>query len=342
MPRWIVYLTIAWKASIERAHSPCKNACMQWDDLRFFLAAVRGGSLAAASRELAVDYTTVGRRLRALQRELGSTLLQRTPQGLSLTTAGDSIKSMCERIETGILEIQRQVAGKDRAAAGLVRITATETFAARFVIPAVRQLRIHYPEVEVEMLPDYRRLDVVRRQADIALRNVRPQEPGLICRRLAKFGFALYASIEYLKRHRTPQRGKGLLGQDLVVWTYMLPAGPSQFMGESIEGARIAFRSNSTNSLFHAALEGFGIATLPCYLADPEPQLLRIWPEVPPAMYSLWLIYHEDLRRAARVKLVADAIAAAFARERRLLRGDSHHPRVSGVSASRLKSPSKY
>jgi DNA-binding transcriptional LysR family regulator len=108
----------------------------------------------------------------------------------------------------------------------------------------------------------------------------------------------------------------------------MLPAGPSQFMGESIEGARIAFRSNSTNSLFHAAVQGFGIATLPCYLADQEPQLIRIWPDVPPVMYSLWLIYHEDLRRAARIRMVADAIAAVFHRERRLLRGDSQRQTV--------------
>jgi DNA-binding transcriptional LysR family regulator len=299
-----------------------KMQIMDWDDLRFFLAAVRGGSLARAAQELGVNHTTVGRRLDALQRQLGTVLLQQTPDGLALTLAGESIKAMCERIEADTIEVERRAAGKDRAAAGLVRITSTETFAARFVIPATQQLRRRHPEIEIEVIPDYRRLDLVRRQADIALRNVKPEEPGLIARRVAKFGFAQYASDDYLKRHPKPRRGEGLSGHDLIVWAYMRPSR-SQFMGESTDGARIAFRSNSTNALVWAAICGFGIASLPCYLADPEPRLLRIWPDVPPLMDSLWLIYHEDLRRAGRIMAVAQAIAEAFHRESRLLRGDA-------------------
>ena len=301
---------------------------MQWDDLRFFLAAVRGGSLAAAARKLGVNHTTVGRRLDALQRQLGTVLLQHTPDGLALTLAGESIKAMCERIEADTIEVERRAAGKDRAAAGLVRITATETFAARFVIPATQQLRRRHPEIEIEVIPDYRRLDLVRRQADIALRNVKPDEPGLIVRHIAKFGFALYASEEYLRHHRRPRRGEGLANQDLAVWAYMRPMH-SQFMGESTEGARIAFRSNSTNALFWAAVYGFGITMLPCYLADPEPRLVRIWHDLPPVMQSLWLIYHEDLRRAGRIMAVAQAIAESFRRESRLLRGDAPLRRAS-------------
>ncbi len=311
-----------------RAPLLSKYARMQWDDLRFFLAAVRGRSLAAAARELGVNHTTVGRRIRALQRELGTTLLQNTPEGLVLTVAGDSIQSMCGRIESGIIEIQRQAAGKDRAAAGLVRITATETFAVRFVVPAVQQLRRRHPEIEIEVLPDYRRLDIARRQADIALRNVRPREPGLVCRRIASCGLALYASDEYLRSHPRPERGAGLANHDHAAWAYVLVEGRSQFMGESIDGSRIAFRSNSTAALVSAARCGFGIAYLPCYLADEEPKLVRIWPELPPVMMPLWLIYHEDLRRAARIRLVAEAIAEAFHRERRSLRGDSLHVAV--------------
>jgi DNA-binding transcriptional LysR family regulator len=103
----------------------------------------------------------------------------------------------------------------------------------------------------------------------------------------------------------------------------------SQFMGESTDSARISFRSNSTNSLFWAAVYGFGIAMLPCYLADPEPRLVRIWPDVPPVMQSLWLVYHEDLRRAGRIMAVAQAIFESFRRECRLLRGDAPPRRAS-------------
>jgi DNA-binding transcriptional LysR family regulator len=134
-------------------------------------------------------------------------------------------------------------AGKDLAAADLVRVTVTEIFAARFVTPALQHLRVHHPEIDVEVLPDHRKLDIGRRQADIALRDRPPEEPGLICLRIARFSFMLYASTEYLKSHPSPERGKGLAHQDLVAWMYILPAPTLQFMNESTDGARIAFRA---------------------------------------------------------------------------------------------------
>src|SRR5208282_5019999 len=118
-----------------------------------------------------------------------------------------------------------------------------------------------------------------------------------------------------------PRRGEGLAQHELVVWTYILPVRRSQFMGESTDGARISFRSNSTSALLRAVAEGFGIGLLPCYLADNEPGLVRLWPEVPCTKQPLWLIHHEDLRRVARIKIVADAIADAFRRQARALRG---------------------
>ncbi|MGO9604680.1 MAG: LysR family transcriptional regulator [Candidatus Binataceae bacterium] len=296
---------------------------MQWDDLRFFLAAARGGSLSAAAHELSVNYTTVSRRLAALQRRLGATLLQRTPDGLALTTAGEAVMALCERMEGTATELERRAAGKDRAPAGLVSVTATETFASRFIIPALASLRERHPEIEIELIPDYRRLDLSRRQADLAIRNLKPDDPRLVCRRIAGFGLSLYASSDYLARRRKPRRGEGLAHHELVAWTYILPARRSQFMGENIDGARISFRSNSTSALVRAVAEGFGIGFLPCYLADAEPGLIRLWPEVPSVMQPLWLIHHEDLRRVARIKIVADAIADAFRREARVLRGEA-------------------
>lgn len=294
---------------------------MEWDELRFFLATVRGGSLSAAGRELNVNYTTVGRRLAELQRRLGTTLIRRTPEGLKLTAPGESIKSLCESMETAAIEVERRAAGQDRKPSGLVRLTATETLASTFLIPAIAALRVRYPEIEIELLPDYRLLDLSRRQADIALRNARPSDPRLVCRRLGGFALCLYASREYLSRRPAPRRGAGLAGHDLVAWAYVLPQTGAQFMGESIDGARIVFRSNSTIALVRAVAEGFGIGFLPRYLADRDPRLLRLWPEAPSAMQRLFLIYHSDLRRAGRVRVVAEAIAAALRHNARLLHG---------------------
>ncbi len=219
---------------------------MEWTDLRFFLAAVRGGNLSAAARELGVNYTTVGRRLDALQHTLGATLIQRTPDGLTLTRAGEAVKELCEKIEATALEVERRAAGQDRELGGTVRLTATETLAARFLIPAMAALRKRHPELEIELIPDYRLLDLSRQQADLAMRNARPADPRLVCRRVGGFAITLYASRAYLAARGTPRRGAGLYGHDLVSWTYLLPATRGQFMGESVGDARIVFRSNST------------------------------------------------------------------------------------------------
>ena len=299
---------------------------MEWTDLRFFLAAVRGGNLSAAARELGVNYTTVGRRLDALQHGLGATLIQRTPDGLTLTRAGEAVKELCEKIEATALEIERRAAGHDRELGGTVRLTATETLAARFLIPAMAALRKRHPELEIELIPDYRLLDLSRQQADLAMRNARPTDPHLVCRRVGGFAITLYASRAYLAARGRPKRGGGLAGHDLVSWTYLLPATRGQFMGESVTDARIVFRSNSTLALTHAVAEGFGIGYIPCYLADEDPRLVRIWPDLTPPMVKLWLIHHEDLRRTARIKLVSDAIAAALRRDSRVLRGESIRP----------------
>ena len=296
---------------------------MRWDDLRFFLAVVRDGSFTAASAQTGVSHTTVARRIAALERHLGAKLLQRTPEGLAPTRVGESIGALCEAIESRAMEVERRAAGTDRAAVGLVRVTATETFAARFVIPALQDVRRLHPDIEIEVLPDHRRLDLTRRQADVALRNAKPAEPTLRCRRVATFGLGLYASREYWARHPKPHPGDGLAGHDLVAWAYMLRGGGSQFLGESTGGARIAFRSDSTSALVAAAAQGFGIAVLPCYLADAEPRLVRLWPDLPPALQPLWLIHHEDLTRATRIRIVITAIAEALRREQKTLRGAS-------------------
>ena len=296
---------------------------MEWTDLRFFLEAVRGGNLSAAARTLNVNYTTVGRRLDALQHGLGATLIQRTPDGLTLTRAGEAVRELCEKIEAAALEIERRAAGHDRELAGTVRLTATETLAARFLVPAMAELRRRHPEIEIDLIPDYRMLDLSRQQADLAMRNARPADPHLVCRRVGGFAITLYASHDYLASRGRPRRGAGLGGHDLVSWTYLLPARRSQFMGEALGGAHIVFRSNSTLALMRAVAEGFGIGFIPCYLADEDPRMVRIWPEVAPHMQKLWLIHHEDLRRTARIKLVADAIAAAMRSEARTLRGET-------------------
>jgi DNA-binding transcriptional LysR family regulator len=294
----------------------------EWDDVRFFLAASREGSLSGAARTLSVDHVTVGRRIAALEERLGAKLLTRTPDGLAATSAGQAILRQCEAMETSAFDIERLVAGHDSQHEGRIRVTTTEILATRVIVPELAGLRARYPQLQVEILTGIRLLDIARREAEIAVRLVRPTAPSLVCRKLGDFGFALYASREYLARCGTPTRGHGLRGHFLIsyVGTPSSGFGP-QFLKESVEGAKIALRSNDKTVQAGAAAEGLGICELSCVFGDEHPGLVRVWPHEQPLRRPIWMVIHEDLRRAARIRLLSAAIAEAFQRNAALLRG---------------------
>ncbi len=299
----------------------------EWDDVRFFLAASREGSLSGAARALSVDHATVGRRIAGLEERLGAKLLTRTPEGLTATSAGQAILRQCEAMETSAFDIERLVAGHDSQYSGRIRLTTTEVLATNVIVPELAALHQRYPQLQVEILTGVRLLDIARREAEIAVRPVKPTAPSLICRRLGEFGFALYASPGYLARHGTPTRGRGLRGHLLISYVGTPSAGFGPlFMKESVEGAQIALRSNDKTVQAQAAAEGLGICELSCIFGDGYTGLNRVWPHDAPMLRPIWMVIHEDLRRAARIRLLSSAIAEAFQRNAQLLRY-GHRPR---------------
>jgi DNA-binding transcriptional LysR family regulator len=296
----------------------------QWDGVRFFLAVARAGSLSGAARVLRVGHVTVGRRITLLEKRLGVTLLHRTPDGFAVTPAGDAVLRQCIAMENAALDLERVAAGRDSLAAGSIRLTATEALAHRVIAPAVAELRKSYPALQVDLSVGVRSLDIARREADLAVRVGRPSGPGLVCRKLGDVGYSLYASRSYLAKHRMPQRGKGLADCDLITFTGAPAATSPFFMNEALEGARIALRCDNALIQLQAAANGIGIAELACFLGDDSADLVRIWPDEPPALRAAWLITHEDLRRSARIKAVSSAIGDAFRHWRRILQYGSY------------------
>src|SRR5215475_8543468 len=290
----------------------------QWDDVRFFLAASREGSLSRAARVLGVDHVTVGRRIAALEQQLGAKLLIRTPEGFAASSAGQAILRQCEAMEVAALDLERRVAGHDAQFTGSIRLTTTEALASHVIVPHLAALRERYPELRVELVTGVRSLDITRREADMAIRLARPTAPSLVCRKLGELGFALYASPHYLTEHGSPQRGQGLAGHRLISYVGAPPSGfGPQFMGEALVGAQLALRSNSPYVQAKAAASSVGISELTCLLGDDYPGLRRVWPDEEPMLRSVWLITHEDLRRAAKIRAVSSTIADAFARAAR-------------------------
>lgn len=293
----------------------------QWDDVRFFLAIARESSLSGAARALQVDHATVGRRLTALEQRLGAKLFNRTPEGFAITSAGQAMLNQAEAMETAALAVERLAGGHDDRSSGLVRVTTVEVLAHQVVVPALASLQQSHPQLRVELLVSLRTLDIARRQADIAVRLARPTDAGLVCRKLGEFGVTAYASRRYLATHGRPRRGAGLRGHSLINFLVTPSSLGVVFHGESLDGARFAIHTTATAfTQIKAVADGIGIAELPCCLADEHPQIERVWPNERPTMRTVWLVTHEDLRRAAKIKLVSNAIAEVFERAARVLR----------------------
>jgi len=295
-------------------------ATWQWDDIRFFLAVAREGSLSAAARLLDVGHVTVARRIALLEKHLGVKLITRTPEGFAITSSGQAILTKSALMEGAALDLERIAAGRDSLTAGTVRLTATEALAHRVVIPAIAALRERHPDLQIDLLSSVRSMDIARREADLAVRLAKPSSPDLICRRLGEVGYSLYASPQYLNGRSIPVRETGLAGHDLITFTGTPSATAPFFLGESLDGARTAVRCDNPLLQLEAAVNGAGIAELACFLGDDSPDLIRVWPNEPPILRSVWLIVHQDLRRSARIRTVSAAIVEAFRKEARTLR----------------------
>jgi DNA-binding transcriptional LysR family regulator len=291
----------------------------QWDDVRIFLAAARSGSFSAAARSLGVGHVTVGRRIAQLERRLAAKLLARTPDGLEMTAAGEAIFNQCVTMEHAAQDLERIAAGQDAALTGQVRLTTTEALAHQLVAPTMAALRLAHPSLQIELTVGVHSLDIARREADIAIRLARPHALDLCCRKLGEVGFALYASPDYLAARGAPTPGAGLAGHDLITYRGVPAAMSPFFMGESQEDAHTLLRCDSALFQQKAAADGLGIAELTCFMGDHTCNLVRVWPHLAPVRRSCWLIVHQDLRHAARIRAVTAAIEASYRRQRRML-----------------------
>jgi DNA-binding transcriptional LysR family regulator len=317
MPGTLVDRRRRWNAQT-RTSILAEMQVFEWGDLRFLLAVERAGSFAAAARRLRVDQATVGRRLRALQEAAGTPLLERTARSLTLTEAGRRALSAAEAMDEAALRLERSLDTARPEVAGTLRITATDALASRLLAPRIPALLADHPALCVELHSGNERLSLSRREADLALRLARPVEPTVAARRAGSLGFALYASRGYLRTRGAPGaatlRAHALLGYERAL-------GPSAATGwvDEVAGGRVVLRASTAAALLAAAAAGLGVAALPCFVADAEPELVRVLPEV--RVRELWIAVHADLRRSPRARVGLEFLAAVLASEAESLRG---------------------
>ena len=289
---------------------------MDWDNARVFLAIYRIGTLRGAAALLQIDQATAGRRLAALEASLDARLFLRTPGGYVPTAAGELAFAAAERMEQAADQLQRQMQGLDHRLSGVVRVATSETVAQYFIMEAIKRVHAQHPDIRVTLSTAIQLSNLTRREADLAIRNIKPDNPDLIQRHLARKEVGLYASRAYLEAHGEPRPGTAFAGHTLVTYQQaVLPGWSDTFCGEPTGNGRIGIELNSGLMIIEAGAAGLGIGEVPTHMAADYPELVRIWPGRSEG-YDLWLVMHGDLNRTARVRAVADAIVEVFEEDR--------------------------
>ncbi len=291
-----------------------RTARVDWEDVRFFVALARHGSLSATARATRVNHATVARRISALEGTLGIKLFERLPSGYELTAAGRSALQAADAMESaagGLSQLK-----PEGALNGLVRITTTPSLAETFVIPRLIELHQQYPQLDLEVTAERRTLSLKRYQSDIALRFARPERGELTARRVVRMAYRFYAAPAWRTR---VERGAAphFIGFDEEGAGFP----EALWLAQQFDDPRLALRCNNLTGQIAAARAGFGIALLPRFLAAGDPALVEVALSRSPPSRDLWLLTRSDVRTVERVRVVADFLVNVIQHERQLFEG---------------------
>jgi DNA-binding transcriptional LysR family regulator len=296
-------------------------------DLPLILALVRKRTLAGAAEELAVDLSTVFRRLNALEARLRVRLFDRSARGYQLTAAGERAASAAERVETELLALDREISGRDQQLSGVLRITASETLSHAVLPRMFAAFHAVHPRIQLVLSIDNRMLDLARREADVALRVQRPDDASLFGRRLTGIAWAFYGPADGALLPGGRPLNLRREGRSYNFSRHAVIAGDApaihvnDWIARHVPAERIAYRSNSLVNQHMAVRAGVGIALLPCYLADRDPGVRRISGLLPDLASELWIVTHQDLKTTARIRAFLSVVGDAIAAERRDFEG---------------------
>lgn len=295
---------------------------MEWDNLRFFLAVARSGSLTAASNQLKSSAATVSRRIESLEETLSITLFSHHQTGYQLTDEGKVLFENAEQVEDAVLSLEQGAMTQNTDVSGVVRLATAENFANFLLTPELPGLLATHPGIVIEMVPGIGSINLTKREADIALRMARPQQGNVVVRKLGVLGYSLYGSEAYL-RNRGLSNVSGIYDEDeFIVFSEdfaHLPA--SQWIESVLSGRSPAMITSSLYGQLAAASAGIGLAVLPCFLGDRDSSLKRVSSPIESIEQEIWLVIHRDLRKSGKVRIVADFLTDLVHRKSSVLRG---------------------
>ncbi len=279
---------------------------MNWDDLRIFLAVARGGLISSGARKLELQHSTVSRRMRKLEQDIGVRLFDKVPSGYELTDAGETLARTAEHMEREVLAVDGSLIGRDLRPSGLLRVTAIDNMATTVLMPLFAGFSRAYPDVVLRLMTSNSDVSLARREADVAIRLTNTPPETLVGKRVATVSSAVYGGREYLARLRESGEAPRWLGVDCCGfhrgWTRQeCPDQEPRIVVDDTLLTQAALR------------EGLGIAILPCFMGDADPTLERYGEPRPEWDLGLWILLHPDLRRTARVRVFRDYMSEAIA-----------------------------
>lgn len=291
------------------------NSPFDWNLARSFLAVLDHGSLLAAARALGASQPTLGRHVAELEAQLGAVLFERTGRGLVPTPMARGLAEAARAMEAGAHALARGASDARADLAGTVRLSASQPVACYLLPPVLAQMRLALPDIQVELVASNAVSNLLRREADIALRMVQPEQASLVARRIGKVTVGAYAHADYLRRRGTPREVADLLAHDLLgddrgqqhlqgFASFGLTVGPENF----------AFRTDDLIAYWQALRAGLGVGFVADYLAATDPQVVPLLPRLRLPALPVWLTVHREIRSNARIRAVYDFLAQAVPR----------------------------
>jgi len=296
---------------------------IDWDDVRYFLAAARGGSVRAAAARLGVNHSTVLRRIAQLEERLGTQMFEKLPSGYRLTAAGEEVLELAEQMEASSHQLETRVFGRDQSVRGLLRVTLPPFLATHLLMPDLADFARVHPDIEMEIVSTGEVVNLTNREADVAIRIVSDRKTlplNLYGLKGPELFSGIYMSLDRLAAWRAgapdPIRPIVIGGQGVPDWADE---------GE-VRATGVPFRTPDAEAQIAAARQGIGMTRLPCFVGDADRLLARVPGNDPKAHATLWLLTQGETRKTERVRLFTEFVSRRLA---------AYAPLLAGLSISR-------
>lgn len=289
---------------------------LDWNHLKAFLETAETGSLSAAARKLGLTQPTLSRQVAAIEQRMGVTLFERVGKSMALTSTGLDLLEHVRAMGAAAESLQLAATGRCQAVAGVVSVSASDAVAAMLLPPLVRQLHDQEPGITIEVISSNALSDLLRREADIAIRHVKPEHPDLIARLVRVASAHFYASEAWVTTHGHPRSVN-----DAIELPFVGVDRSGQFLAHlrqhGLPLTEANFSCYAEHSMAHWALvrEGMGIGVMMDEMARATPGIVRVLDDLLPVRFPVWLVCHRELRTSRRIRVVFEALAAGLASE---------------------------